>query len=223
MNDRSQMYVGQETSTLAVNKVLRNTYSLLAMTLAFSAVTATISTMMNLPYPGFFITIIAYFGLLFGIHKTKDSGMGIVLTFALTGFLGYTLGPLLNMALSMPGGGEMVATALGGTALTFFATSAYVLTTKKDMSKLGGLITAGIIMVFVAMIANFFFQMPALQLALSALMIPLMAMLIMWQTSDIIHGGERNYIMATVTLYVSLYNLFVNLLTLLMAFGGGDE
>ncbi|AVJ55834.1 BAX inhibitor protein [Idiomarina sp. OT37-5b] len=223
MNDRSQMYVGQETSTLAVNKVLRNTYSLLAMTLAFSAVTATISTMMNLPYPGFFITIIAYFGLLFGIHKTKDSGMGIVLTFALTGFLGYTLGPLLNMALSMPGGGEMVATALGGTALTFFATSAYVLTTKKDMSKLGGLITAGIIMVFVAMIANFFFQMPALQLALSALMIPLMAMLIMWQTSDIIHGGERNYIMATVTLYVSLYNLFVNLLTLLMAFGGGDD
>lgn len=223
MNDRSQMYVGQEASTLAVNKVLRNTYSLLAMTLAFSAVTATISTMMNLPYPGFFITIIAYFGLLFGIHKTKDSGMGIVLTFALTGFLGYTLGPLLNMALSMPGGGEMVATALGGTALTFFATSAYVLTTKKDMSKLGGLITAGIIMVFVAMIANFFFQLPALQLALSALMIPLMAMLIMWQTSDIIHGGERNYIMATVTLYVSLYNLFVNLLTLLMAFGGGDE
>ncbi|MAK70708.1 modulator of FtsH protease [Idiomarina aquatica] len=223
MNDRSQMYVGQEASTLAVNKVLRNTYSLLAMTLAFSAVTATISTMMNLPYPGFFITIIAYFGLLFGIHKTKDSGMGIVLTFALTGFLGYTLGPLLNMALSMPGGGEMVATALGGTALTFFATSAYVLTTKKDMSKLGGVITAGIIMVFVAMIANFFFQLPALQLALSALMIPLMAMLIMWQTSDIIHGGERNYIMATVTLYVSLYNLFVNLLTLLMAFGGGDE
>nr|WP_243734432.1 MULTISPECIES: Bax inhibitor-1/YccA family protein [Idiomarina] len=217
------MYVGQEASTLAVNKVLRNTYSLLAMTLAFSAVTATISTMMNLPYPGFFITIIAYFGLLFGIHKTKDSGMGIVLTFALTGFLGYTLGPLLNMALSMPGGGEMVATALGGTALTFFATSAYVLTTKKDMSKLGGVITAGIIMVFVAMIANFFFQLPALQLALSALMIPLMAMLIMWQTSDIIHGGERNYIMATVTLYVSLYNLFVNLLTLLMAFGGGDE
>lgn len=222
MNDRSQMYVGQQESTLAVNKVLRNTYSLLAMTLAFSAVTASISTMMNLPYPGFFITIIAYFGLLFGIHKTKDSGMGIVLTFALTGFLGYTLGPLLNMALSMPGGGEMVATALGGTALTFFATSAYVLTTKKDMSKLGGLITAGIIMVFVAMIANFFFQMPALQLALSAIMIPLMAMLIMWQTSDIIHGGERNYIMATVTLYVSLYNLFVNLLTLLMAFGGDE-
>lgn len=222
MNNHSQSYVGQQDSTLAVNKVLRNTYSLLAMTLAFSAVTASISTMMNLPYPGFFITIIAYIGLLFGIHKTKDSGMGIVLTFALTGFLGYTLGPLLNMALSMPGGGEMVATALGGTALTFFATSAYVLTTKKDMSKLGGLITAGMIMVIVAMLANFFFQLPALQLALSAIMIPLMAMLIMWQTSDIIHGGERNYIMATVTLYVSLYNLFVNLLTLLMAFGGDD-
>ncbi|WP_404402816.1 Bax inhibitor-1/YccA family protein [Idiomarina seosinensis] len=222
MNDRSQTYVGQQESTLAVHKVLRNTYSLLAMTLAFSAITATISTMMNLPYPGFILTLVAYFGLLFAVHKTKDSALGIVFTFALTGFLGYTLGPLLNMALSMPGGGEMVATALGGTALTFFATSAYVLTTKKDMSKLGGVVMAGIIMVFVAMIANFFFQMPALQLAISAIMIPLMAMLIMWQTSAIIHGGERNYIMATVTLYVSLYNLFVHLLSLLMAFGGNE-
>lgn len=222
MNNRSQTYVGQNESTLAVNKVLRNTYTLLAMTLAFSAIVATISTMMNLPYPGFIITLVAYFGLLFGIHKTKDSGMGIVLTFALTGFLGYTLGPILNMALSMPGGGEMVATALGGTALTFFATSAYVLTTKKDMSKLGGLVTAGIIMVFVAIVANLFFQLPALQLAISAIMIPLMAMLIMWQTSDIINGGERNYILATVTLYVSIYNLFLRLLHLLMAFGGDD-
>ncbi|RUO72943.1 Bax inhibitor-1/YccA family protein [Idiomarina ramblicola] len=222
MNNRSQTYVGQNESTLAVNKVLRNTYTLLAMTLAFSAIVATISTMMNLPYPGFIITLVAYFGLLFGIHKTKDSGMGIVLTFALTGFLGYTLGPILNMALSMPGGGEMVATALGGTALTFFATSAYVLTTKKDMSKLGGLVTAGIIMVFVAMLANLFFQLPALQLAISAIMIPLMAMLIMWQTSDIINGGERNYILATVTLYVSIYNLFLSLLHLLMAFGGDE-
>lgn len=222
MNNRSQTYVGQNESTLAVNKVLRNTYTLLAMTLAFSAIVATISTMMNLPYPGFIITLVAYFGLLFGIHKTKDSGMGIVLTFALTGFLGYTLGPILNMALSMPGGGEMVATALGGTALTFFATSAYVLTTKKDMSKLSGLVTAGIIMVFVAILANLFFQLPALQLAISALMIPLMAMLIMWQTSDIINGGERNYILATVTLYVSIYNLFLSLLQLLMAFGGDD-
>jgi modulator of FtsH protease len=213
MNNRSQTYVGQNESTLAVNKVLRNTYTLLV---------ATISTMMNLPYPGFIITLVAYFGLLFGIHKTKDSGMGIVLTFALTGFLGYTLGPILNMALSMPGGGEMVATALGGTALTFFATSAYVLTTKKDMSKLGGLVTAGIIMVFVAMLANLFFQLPALQLAISAIMIPLMAMLIMWQTSDIINGGERNYILATVTLYVSIYNLFLSLLQLLMAFSGDD-
>lgn len=222
MNNRSQTYVGQNESTLAVNKVLRNTYTLLAMTLAFSAIVATISTMMNLPYPGFIITLVAYFGLLFGIHKTKDSGMGIVLTFALTGFLGYTLGPILNMALSMPGGREMVATALGGTALTFFATSAYVLTTKKDMSKLGGLVTAGIIMVFVAILANLFFQLPALQLAISAIMIPLMAMLIMWQTSDIINGGERNYILATVTLYVSIYNLFLSLLQLLMAFGGDD-
>lgn len=221
MNNRSQMYVGQNESTLAVNKVLRNTYTLLAMTLAFSAVVATISTMANWPHPGLIITLVGYFGLLFGVYKTKDSAMGIVFTFALTGFLGYTLGPIINMALQV-GGGEIVATALGGTALTFFATSAYVLTTKKDMSKLGGLVTAGIIMVIVASLANLFFQMPALQLALSAIMIPLMAMLIMWQTSDIINGGERNYILATVTLYVSLYNLFVNLLMLLMAFNGDD-
>lgn len=221
MNNRSQMYVGQNESTLAVNKVLRNTYTLLAMTLAFSAVVAAISTMANWPHPGLIITLVGYFGLLFGVYKTKDSAMGIVFTFALTGFLGYTLGPIINMALQV-GGGEIVATALGGTALTFFATSAYVLTTKKDMSKLGGLVTAGIIMVIVASLANLFFQMPALQLALSAIMIPLMAMLIMWQTSDIINGGERNYILATVTLYVSLYNLFVNLLMLLMAFNGDD-
>ncbi|ASG65828.1 BAX inhibitor (BI)-1/YccA family protein [Idiomarina sp. X4] len=222
MNNRSQVYVGQNESALAVNKVLRNTYTLLAMTLAFSAVVAAISSAMNWPHPGLILTLVGYFGLLFGVYKTKDSAMGLVFTFALTGFLGYTLGPIINMALSMPGGGEMVATALGGTALTFFATSAYVLTTKKDMSKLGGLVTAGIIMVIVAAIANLFFQMPALHLALSAIMIPLMAMLIMWQTSDIINGGERNYILATVTLYVSIYNLFVNLLTLLMAFGGDE-
>lgn len=221
MNNRSQVYVGQNESTLAVNKVLRNTYTLLAMTLAFSAVVAAISTMANWPHPGLILTLVGYFGLLFGVYKTKDSAMGLVFTFALTGFLGYTLGPIINMALQV-GGGEIVATALGGTALTFFATSAYVLTTKKDMSKLGGLVTAGIIMVIVAAIANLFFQMPALHLALSAIMIPLMAMLIMWQTSDIINGGERNYILATVTLYVSIYNLFVNLLTLLMAFGGDE-
>ncbi|MFD2632796.1 Bax inhibitor-1/YccA family protein [Idiomarina piscisalsi] len=221
MNNRSQVYVGQNESALAVNKVLRNTYTLLAMTLAFSAVVAAISTMANWPHPGLILTLVGYFGLLFGVYKTKDSAMGLVFTFALTGFLGYTLGPIINMALQV-GGGEIVATALGGTALTFFATSAYVLTTKKDMSKLGGLVTAGIIMVIVAAIANLFFQMPALHLALSAIMIPLMAMLIMWQTSDIINGGERNYILATVTLYVSIYNLFVNLLTLLMAFGGDE-
>lgn len=221
MNNRSQVYVGQNESALAVNKVLRNTYTLLAMTLAFSAVVASVSTMMNWPHPGLILTLVGYFGLLFGVYKTKDSAMGIVFTFGLTGFLGYTLGPIINMALQV-GGGEIVATALGGTALTFFATSAYVLTTKKDMSKLGGLVTAGIIMVIVASLANLFFQMPALQLALSAIMIPLMAMLIMWQTSDIINGGERNYILATVTLYVSIYNLFVNLLMLLMAFNGDD-
>ncbi|RUO81257.1 BAX inhibitor protein [Idiomarina tyrosinivorans] len=222
MDNRTQVYTGSASqSAISTNKVLRNTYTLLAMTLLFSSAVAALSTIMNWPYPGILLTLVAYFGLLFGVYKTKDSAMGLVFTFALTGFLGYTLGPIINMAIGV-GGSDIVVTALGGTALTFFATSAYVLTTKKDMSKLGGLVTAGIIMVFVVSLANLFFQMSALSLALSAISIPLMAMLIMWQTSDIINGGERNYIIATITLYVALYNLFLNLLSLLMAFSGDD-
>ena len=211
-------------SVLQTNKVLRNTYMLLGLTLAFSALTAFLSASMGLPHPGFIITLIGFYGLLFLVHKTANSAMGLVSVFALTGFMGYTLGPVLGMISAIgPAGDQIIMTALGGTALIFFALSAYVLTTKKDMSFLGGMMMALFVVLIVAFIANIFLNMPALQLTLSALFILFSAGAILMQTSAIIHGGERNYVLATVTLYVSIYNIFISLIQILLAFAGGDE
>jgi len=209
-------------SALETNKVLRNTYTLLAMTLAFSAAVAGMSMAMGLPHPGLIVTLVGFYGLLFLVHKTANSGAGVLSVFAFTGFLGYTLGPILNMVIGA-GGGEMVMTALGGTALIFFALSGYVLTTKKDMSFLNGMLFAGFWVLLIGVIANIFLNIPALSLGLSAMFILFSSGVILVKTSDIIRGGERNYIMATVTLYVSLYNIFISLLSILMAFGGGDD
>lgn len=222
MRNQAQMYTAQSESVLQVNKVLRNTYMLLALTLAFSAAVAGVTMALNLPHPGFIITLVGFYGLLFLVHKTADSATGLLSVFAFTGFMGYTLGPILNMVLGA-GGGDIIMTALGATALIFFALSAYVLTTKKDMSFLGGMMMAGFVVLLVGVVANIFLQMPALSLALSGLFIMFSAGAILMQTSAIIHGGERNYIMATVTLFVSLYNIFISLINILMAFGGGDE
>ncbi len=210
-----------EASVLETNKVLRNTYTLLAITLAFSAVVAYLSAIMGLPRPGLIITLVGFYGLMFLVHKTANSGFGILSVFAFTGFLGYTLGPLLAMVAGA-GASNLIVFALGGTALTFFALSAYVLTTKKDMSFLNGMMMAGFVVLVIAVIANIFLQIPALGLAISALFILFSAGAILMQTSEIIHGGEKNYILATVTLYVSIYNIFVSLLSLLMAFNGDD-
>ena len=211
-----------QASALETNKVLRNTYMLLAMTLAFSAVVAGVSMALGLPHPGLIISLVGTYGLLFLVYKTANSSTGLLSVFAFTGFLGYTMGPILNMVMGA-GGGEMIMTALGGTALIFFALSGYVLTTKKDMSFLNGMLFAGFWVLVVAMIANIFLQIPALSLGLSAMFILFSSGVILVQTSDIIRGGERNYIMATVTLFVSLYNIFLSLLQLLMAFGGNDD
>lgn len=211
-------------SVLQTNKVLRNTYMLLGLTLAFSAFTAYLSASMGLPHPGFIITLVGFYGLLFLVHKTANSAMGLVSVFALTGFMGYTLGPILGMISAIgPAGDEIIMTALGGTALIFFTLSAYVLSTKKDMSFLSGMMMALFVVLIVAFIANIFLNMPALQLTLSALFILFSAGAILMQTSAIIHGGERNYVLATVTLYVSIYNIFVSLIQILLAFAGGDE
>ena len=209
---------GQEISTDAM-KVLRNTYALLAMTLVFSAIVAGVAMAMNAPHPGIIITLVGFYGLLFGIEKTKNSGMGLVLTFALTGFMGYTLGPMLNMYTQIPNGTGLIATALGATGLIFLTMSGWVLTTKKDLSGMGKTLMAGMIVAIVMMVANLFFQLPMLSLAFSGILIMLMTAMIAYQTSAIIHGGETNYISAAVSLYDSIYNLFLSLLQILGIFG----
>lgn len=209
-------------SELSTNKVLRNTYMLLAMTLLFSAITAGMSMAFNLPHPGLLITLVGYFGLLFATMKTRDSSMGLVFVFALTGFMGYTLGPIINSYLGLANGGQIVTSAFLGTAASFLGLSGYALTTRKDFSFMGSFLFVGIIVAFLAGLGAIFFEMPALSLAVSAMFVMLMAGLILYETSNIIHGGETNYIMATVGLYVSIYNMFTSLLHLI-GFMGGEE
>lgn len=202
-------------SVLSTNKVLRNTYALLSMTLLFSALTAGVSMALNLPYPGMVITLVGYFGLLFATTKFRNSSLGLVFVFALTGFMGYTLGPILNSYLSLPNGGQVVMTAFAGTGVLFLGLSGYALTTRKNFSFLGAFLTIGILVGFLAGLGAMLFEMPGLSLAVSAMFVLLMAGLILYETSHIIHGGETNYIMATVSLYVAIFNLFTSLLHLL--------
>lgn len=220
--DNRMAFQNTQESVLQTNRVLRNTYSLLAMTLAFAAVVAGTAMALNLPHPGLIITLVGFYGLLFWVHKAANSSTGLVAVFAFTGFLGYSLGPILNMVIGA-GGGEIVMMALGGTALTFFGVSAYALTTKRDMSFLGGMMMAGFWVLLVAMIANIFLQLPALSLAISAMFILFSSGTILLQTQAIVRGGETNYILATVTLFVSIYNILISLINILMAFGGNDD
>jgi modulator of FtsH protease len=212
-----------EASVLATNKMLKNTYMLLSMTLIFSAITAGAAMYLNLPHPGIFITMIGYFGLLFLTTKFSDSSLGLIFVFALTGFMGLTLGPILNMYThAFNNGHELIMTALGGTGVIFLGLSGYALTTRKDFSFLGGFLMVGILVAFLAGIGAIFFSMPGLSLAVSAMFILLMSGMILFQTSAIIHGGETNYILATISLYVSIYNLFLSLLQLLGVFSSED-
>ncbi len=208
-------------STLATNKVLRNTYMLLSMTLLFSAFTAGLAMMLNMPPLGMIVTMVGYFGLLFATTKFSNSALGLVFVFALTGFMGLTLGPIINMYLNAYANGhQLVMTALGGTGVIFIALSGYALTTRKDFSFLGGFLMVGILVAFLAGIGAMVFSIPALSLAVSGMFILLMSGMILYQTSEIIHGGETNYILATVSLYISIYNLFLSLLQLLGVLSG---
>ena len=211
----------QEESLLSTHKVLRNTYFLLALTLAFSAGVAYVSMGMNLPRPGLILMLVGFYGLLFLTNALSNSALGILSVFAFTGFLGYSVGPILNAYVSA-GLGDAIVLALAGTAATFFACSAYVLTTKKDMSFLSGTILALFVVLLLGMIASFFFQFPALYVGISALFVIFSTMGILYETSNIIHGGETNYIRATVSLFVSIYNLFISLLNLLSFFSSRD-
>ncbi|MEE9103248.1 Bax inhibitor-1/YccA family protein [Pseudomonas sp. QE6] len=205
-----------------VSGVLRNTYGLLALTLAFSGLVAFASQQMRLPYPSIFVVLLGFYGLFFLTVKLRNSAWGLLSTFALTGFMGYTLGPILNLYLGMANGASVISSAFFMTALVFFGLSAYVLTTRKDMSFLSGFITAGFFVLLGAVLVSLFFQISGLQLAISAGFVLFSSAMILFQTSAIIHGGERNYIMATISLYVSIYNLFISLLQIFGIMGSDD-
>lgn len=206
---------GGVDSVIATNKVIRNTYMLLSVTLAFAALTAGVSVALTLPHPGIIITLVGYFGLLFAISQFQNSGAGVALVFALTGFMGYTLGPIISHYLSLPNGSQTVMMAMGGTAAIFLGLSGYALTTKRDFSFMSGFLMVGILLAFLAGLAAIFFEIPTLSLTVSAAFVLLMSGLILYETSNIIHGGETNYVMATVSLFVSIFNLFTSLLHLL--------
>ncbi len=215
MENRIGTMSRSQTSVLSTNRVVRNTYMLLSLTLAFSALSAGVSMALGLPHPGLLLTLVGYFGLLFLTTKFRNSGLGILFVFALTGFMGYTLGPIISAYLSLPNGSQIVMQAMGGTAAIFLGLSAYALTTKKDFSFMGGFLMVGILVAFLAGLGAIFFSIPALSLTVSAAFVLLMSGLILYETSNIIRGGETNYVMATVTLFVSIFNLFTSLLHLL--------
>jgi len=222
MNQLDYKVAQGHESVIATNKVLRNTYMLLSMTLLFSAVTAGLAMLLGLGQGVGLLLMLVSFGLLFWVHKAADSANGIIAIFAFTGCMGAALGPVISFYLAFPAGPSIVLQALGGTALIFLTLSGYVLSTRKDFSFMGGFLLTGLIVVIVAALANLFFQIPALSLALSGAIVLIMSGLILFDTSRIIHGGETNYIRATVALYLSIYNLFTSLLHLLGAFGGDE-
>ena len=213
----------QTTNAIVINRTLSNTYQLLSATLLFSGLMAFLSMSLNFPYLGIWITLGGYFGLLFLVVKLRNSAAGILAVFALTGFLGLTLGPIIGIyTTAFSNGTELVAMAMTGTAAIFLSLSFYALYSKKDFSFMSGFLTAGIVVAFLAGIAAYFFQIPTLALTVSTAFILLMSGLILFETSNIIRGGETNYIMATVTLYISIYNLFLSLIHLLGIFSGDD-
>jgi modulator of FtsH protease len=202
----------------AAQRVLRNTYLLLSATLLWSAACAGASMALELPYPGMLVTLVGYFGLLFAIQRLRDSAWSIALVFALTGFMGYTLGPILNLYMkALPNGGSVILSSLGITGVTFLALSAYAVTTRRRFSFMTNFLFVGVLAAFMLGLVAVFFHLTGLSLAVSALFVVLSSGLILWQTGEIVNGGESNYVLATVSLYVSLLNLFMSLLRLLGA------
>ena len=206
----------------AVARVLKNTYALLSLTLLFSAGIAAASAALALPSPGIVITLAGYFGLLYAVHKLQNSAWALPAVFGLTGFMGYTLGPMLAKVVALPGGAQVIVLALAATGVTFLALSTYVLATKKNFNAIGGFLFVGMVIALLAGLAAIYFQMPALSLAVSAMVALLSAGLILYETSRIVNGGETNYVLATVGLYVSVFNLFTSLLSL-FGFGTANE
>jgi modulator of FtsH protease len=222
MQDQIQITASSRESALATNKVLRNTYALLSMTLIFSAITAYIAIASNAAPVSFILQIVVLFGTLFALHKFQNSIWSIPLVFFFTGFLGYSAGPIVNFYLSMANGGEIVTTALSMTGITFLGLSAYAVSSRKDFSFLGGFLMIGLILVIVASIANIFFAIPVLSLAISGVGVLVFSGFILYDTGRMVNGGETNYVMMTVSLYLNIYNLFMMLLHLTGALSGDD-
>lgn len=208
---------------IEINKVLRNTYMLLSMTLLFSGLTASISMALNMPPMTYLISVIGGMVIaMFVLPRFANSPAGIGIVFLVTGMLGFGLGPMLTMYASLPNGGNIIMLALGGTGVIFMGLSAYVLATRKDFSFLGGFLMVGFLLVLVAAVANIFLQMPVMSLMISSVVILIMSGFILYDTSRIIHGGETNYILATIGLYMTIFNIFISLLQLLGIMGGDD-
>ena len=215
--------INQRTERVIIetNRVLKNTYLLLSLTLLFSAITAGFAIATSIPAINPILTLVVYFGLLFGVQATKDSSTGLVLTFVLTGFLGLTIAPILNFYLTtFNNGAELIMMSLGATGAIFLGLSVIAMNPNRDFTKLGSFLAVGSIVCLVAIIVNLFLQMPAIHLALSLMIAFISGGMILWQTNQIIHGGEKNYITATVTLYISILNLFLTILQFLAMFAG---
>lgn len=212
-----------ESQILTTNKVLKNTYALLSATLFFSVIMALVSMAIEPPRSIGLFTMLGAMGLIwFALPRTANSSKGLWVVFGITGLLGFGIGPMLNSYLEMSNGGQIVATAFSGTGLIFLGLSGYALTSKKDFSFMAGFLMVGLVIVVVAMIGNIFFQIPALSLAISAAVILIMSGFILYDTSAIIRGEQTNYIIATVGMYLSIFNIFIHLLNLLGAFSGND-
>ncbi|SET00708.1 modulator of FtsH protease [Nitrosomonas marina] len=224
--DQNYSTIGRSSRTkqaIEINKVLRNTYMLLAMTLLFSGLTASISMMMNMPPMTYLISVIGGMVIaMFVLPRFAHSTAGIGIVFLITGLLGFGLGPILSMYASVPNGSNIIMLSLGGTGVIFMGLSAYVLATRKDFSFLGGFLMVGFLLVLVAAVANIFLAIPAMSLMISAVVIMLMSGFILHDTSRIIHGGETNYILATIGLYMTIFNIFISLLQILGIMGGDD-
>lgn len=210
-------------SVLATNKVLRNTYLLLAMTLFTSAVTAGVAMATGAQPVHWLLMLAVFIGGPFVISYLRDSVWALPLTFAFTAFMGYVLGPILSLYLSLPNGPQIVMAAFGTTAVAFVGLSAYAIATRKDFSFMGGFLMVGLLVVLAAIIANIFLQIPALSLTISSAAVLLMSGMILFDTSRMIHGGETNYVVMTVSLFANIYVMFVHLLNLFAAFSGGNE
>ncbi|BAC24676.1 yccA [Wigglesworthia glossinidia endosymbiont of Glossina brevipalpis] len=206
-------------SNLSTNKVLRNTYLLLSMTVAFSAIVATISSIFNFTYLGAIPTLIGFYGLLFLVHRLSNKKSGIIAIFLLTGFMGYTISPLINMSINYNSGNSIILSLIGTTVI-FFSCALFTLKSKRDLSFLSSILISGSIALFICMIGNIFLNIPSLSLAISIMFMIFSSVAIIWEINNIIRGGEQNYIRATVSLYVSIYNIFASFLGI---FGGSKN